>query len=120
MPAGGPKLNAGVAISPNTITQGQLVVHDGAGVTTTQLSSTSIPCSYVLLSAPTAQSTVAALNTGDLKVGGKSQADGGNASGGMTLAIADSKGFIFPINDANKVYITGFNSGDVVEYMIFS
>ena len=115
MPAGGPKLNAGVAISPNTIAQGELVV----GSATVQLSSTSIPCSYVLLSAPTANSTVAALNTGDLKVGGQS-VTANNISGGMTLAIADSKGFIFPVNDANKVYITGFNAGDVVEYMIFS
>ena len=119
MPAGGPKVNAGVAISPNTIAQGELLVCDGVSSATVQLSSTSIPCSYVLLSAPTANSTVAALNTADLKVGGQS-VTANNISGGMTLAIADSKGFIFPINDANKVYITGFADGDVVEYMIFS
>lgn len=102
----------GTAASFSSIEQGELIV----GVATKQLKAVSTPCIAVWFGAPTAQHT-SGVNTTPMLIGG---ASGGNASGGMTLAADDYKGFIVLCNDASKLYITGFTAADSVEYQIYT
>ncbi len=101
----------GTAASDEVIDQGELSV----GAATVQLTATATPCSKVWVGAPTAVHTVGELNTSIILVGG---ASGGNASGGVTLATDDHRGFYMLVSDASVLYFTGQTSGDVVEYQI--
>ena len=108
MPIGQP-VNLGSYI----ISQGELAV----GATTVRLTSTQTLCSRVWIGAPTANHTKGSANTGRILAGSSSTS---NASGGMTLESANSAGFYVHVADASKLYFTGFNAGDVVEYQIWS
>lgn len=105
--------NDGVAYSPTAISdQGEKSV----GAATVQLAATATPCTSVWLGAPTAQHTVGELNTSPILVGKES---GGNESGGIPIEADNHKGVLILIDDASKLYLTGFTAGDVVEYQIF-
>lgn len=107
-----PRRLNGVASSAALHEQGERTV----GAATVQLVSQSLACAFIWVGAPTANHTVGAANDGNILIGG---ASGGNASGGMVLEATDTKGFIILCNDPSKVYLTGFNAGDVVEYQIW-
>ena len=102
----------GVANSASLHEQGEKSV----GAATVQLVSSPLACSFVWVGAPTANHTVGEANTGNILIGKEST---GNASGGMVLAATDTKGFLILCNDASKLFLTGFNAGDVVEYQIW-
>ena len=82
---------------------------------TVRLTETSTPCEYVWICAPTANHTLGA-NTGHILIGTSS---GTNVSGGGGLTNDRFEGIAYPIHDASLIYLTGFNSGDGVEYQIF-
>lgn len=102
----------GVAGNYSTVTQGEKTV----GATTVQLVSSETPCMGVWIGAPTTNHTKTAANTGNILVGFNS---GGNESGGRTLANDDYTGMLILASDASKIYLTGFNANDVVEYQIY-
>tara|TARA_B100001245_G_scaffold235487_1_gene223450 strand:- start:1613 stop:2002 length:390 start_codon:yes stop_codon:yes gene_type:complete len=91
--------------------QGSKVVGSG----TVQLTDSDIPCEYVWLCAPTANHS-AGVNDGDILIGTSSVS---NNVGGVALVADRYEGVVFPIKNANLLYLTGFNAGDVVEYQIF-
>ena len=91
--------------------QGELSVGDG----TEQFPD--LPCSRVWVGAPTGDHTKAASNSGRILIGGES---GGNESGGVPLETDNVEGLTFLVTNANQLYATGFNAGDVVEYMVFA
>lgn len=100
---------SGVSAAGRIVAQGELAV----GAATVQFSDTSVPCSQVWVGAPTSNHTVGAANTGRILIG---NASGGNASGGRPVETDDYKGFLILVDDLSKLYATGFNAGDVIEY----
>jgi hypothetical protein len=95
-----------------SFTQGEKAV----GNATVQLVETSTPCAWVWVGAPTANHA-GGVNTGVILVGvGPDTA--GNQSGGRTIANNDYAGQVIVIDDASKLYLTGFNAGDTLEYQI--
>jgi len=85
------------------------------GNTTVRLIVTSTPCDYVRICAPTGDHTAGA-NTGNILIGTNSD---GNDAGGIGLVKENYVGVDYPVRNANLVYLTGFNAGDVVEFQIF-
>lgn len=102
-----------VNLGGHLLAQGEKTVGSG----TVQLTTTIKQCSRIWFGAPTANHTKGAANTGRILIGITAA---GNASGGVPLETNNLTGFYLHINDASKVYLTGFNAGDVVEYQIWS
>lgn len=95
------------------LAQGELPVGNG----TVPLVAVSMPCSRVWIGTPTLSHAKAALNDSRILVG--SSRDGNNA-GGIPLEPDNHEGFWYPVEDASKVYLSGFADGDAVEYQIQS
>lgn len=85
------------------------------GNATVQLTSVSTPCDYIRICAPTSDHT-AGVNTSNILIGTD---DSTNVAGGVGLAVTNYEGVIYPVRNANLVYLTGFTAGDSVEYQIF-
>ena len=85
------------------------------GSATVRLTTSDIPCEYVWICAPTENHT-AGVNTGNVLIGTDDET---NILGGVGLAADRYEGIAYPVNNANLVYLTGFNVGDAVEYQIF-
>ena len=87
------------------------------GNATVRLTTSSVPCSGVWIGAPTANHAKGGTNTGAILAGiGASSV--ANKSGGQYLANNDYTGFVVPVDNANQLYLTGFNANDAVEYQI--
>lgn len=104
-----------VTLGANVSTQGELAV----GNATVQLTATKTPCSRIWFGAPTAGHTKAGANTARVLVGTGSTG-ALNKSGGIPLEVDNLVGFFYPIDDASKVFLTGTQAGDVVEFQIFN
>lgn len=100
-----------VELFGDIVAQGELVVGSG----TVRLVAATTACKRVWIGAPTANHTVGAANDGNILIGGNASS---NASGGIPLAPTDTAGVWIWVPDAGDIYLTGFNAGDVVEYMI--
>jgi len=112
LPTAGPVRADGSAVSVRNFGGGEIVV----GNATVRLTATRLPCTRVWIGAPTTNHAVGEANTGNILVGDNAN---GNVEGGMTLTNANVAGFYLDIDDASKVYFTGFNAGDVVEVRVF-
>lgn len=101
----------GAAVTVKNIGGGERLVGSG----TVQLTATKTPCTRVWIGAPTSNHRVGAQNTGNILVGGNATS---NIEGGIALVNTNYTGFYIDIDDASKVYLTGFNAGDVVEFLV--
>lgn len=104
-----------VTLGGRLIEMGERTV--GSGTVALISDGKSRPCSRVWVGAPSTKHTKAAANTTPLLIGNSSTS---NASGGMFLDTADSKGFFIPIEDASLLYVTGFTADDRIEFQIYS
>lgn len=100
---------SGVARSGSIVAQGELAVGDA----TVPFSATSVPCSAVWVGAPTAAHEAGAANTATILVGNSAVS---NVEGGRPILIDDYKGVLILVDDLSKLYATGTEAGDVLEY----
>ena len=76
------------------------------------------PVAGVWFGAPTGDHSVGDLNTGRILIGIAAD-DTGNTKGSIPLEVTDYVGVFIPINDITKLWLTGLNAGDVVEWSIW-
>ena len=100
--------------NPTLIAQGERI----AGDATVQLVTAVTPCDYIEFEIPTASHT-SGTNTGVMLIGiGATTVL--NKSGSRALgAAAGNITFTIDIDDASKIYVTGANAADSVEYRIY-
>lgn len=114
LPYSGAIRHNGDAVTVRDFTGFERVVGDA----TVQLTTVSAPCTYVWIGAPTTNHPVGATNTGNILIGDNAT-ESENLKGALTLANDNYTGIEIRIDDPSKIYLTGFNSGDVVECRIF-
>jgi len=98
----------GVSRSYRILDAGEKVV----GNATVALQASTYPCGLVWVGAPTPDHAKGAENTGRILIGDASAQV-------QTLDTTDSGGRYIPISDAATLFLTGFNAGDAVEYIIW-
>lgn len=103
-----------VTLAGSVVYQAEIAV----GAATVRLTTVDMPCKRVRVSAPTANHTVGEVNTGNIIVGSKTTT-ALNISGGCTLENDNYAGLDYPCANADEVYLTGFNAGDVAEVEVF-